>query len=221
MKLIATELGQALQLFAADELRPSKGLYVPDVVRAISERYRFIKVPVEFPAEIQNLKFETGVITIRGETIPILNLDIYGDGIIVNVRHTTDADKVLDDFLGWATRTLEFRNIQTQFPRQYFSSIVVDFDLSISRLIKKFDHICDVLSAAFERENQEAHYKPYLSHLSFSPDPAEASPFARAAFTIEPRAGIPFSNNRYFSTAPLITESHLESLQEIEDVLRD
>ena len=97
MKLVTTELGQVLQLFVADELRPLRGLDVPNFLQLVTQKYRFAKVPANLLSntETQGSKFENGIIALPSGNIPILKFEIYGDGIIIDVRHTDDADAVM------------------------------------------------------------------------------------------------------------------------------
>lgn len=223
MRLVTTELGQALQLFIADELQSPRGLYVPDVRQSVAQRYRFAKVPPPPPAgtATQDLKFESGIITLPGGNIPIQNLEIYNDGIIVNVRNTTDADAVMDDFFEWTSKTFDLRPPQTPIRRQYTSHVVVDFDHSISGLLKDFDRMCRLVETAYKAENDQFDYPLHLSQFALSADPKELPPFVHTSFVIEPRGNYPYAANRYFSNAPVTTERHLELLEEIEATLSD
>ena len=221
MKLVTPELGQVLQLFVGDELRPPRGLYIPDILQLVTQRYRFEKVPTTLtPGTATNdLKFEIGIIALPSGNIPIQNLDIYNDGIVINARQTADADAVMDDFFEWASKTFGLRPPQTPIRRQYTSHVIIDFDHSINGLLKDFDRLCRLIETAYKSENDQFDYPLHFARFGLSADPKELPPFAQTGFVMEPRGNHPYTANRYFSIAPVTTDRHLELLEKIEETL--
>ena len=125
----------------------------------------------------------------------------------------------MDEFFEWTSKTFEFRPLQTSFRRQYISHVIVDFDYSINRLLKDFDQICRLVDATYKAENDKFDYPLHLGRFTLSPDPSETPLDARTGFVIESRGGHPYSANRYFSSAAVTTERHLELLKSIETFL--
>src|SRR5271155_3901524 len=102
MKLISMEHGQTLQNFQIEELRPLQGLYMPDFIRSITERYNFISPPEMGAVEKEGAKFKNGKLVNAGKTIHIRNFDFFKDGIIVITHNTQDSDFIITDALTWA-----------------------------------------------------------------------------------------------------------------------
>lgn len=58
---------------------------------------------------------------------------------------------------------------------------------------------------------------PKVGRLGFWWDPVSAS--TQSHFQLERTIGVPFSEQRYYSRAPLQTEDHLALLEEFEEIL--
>jgi hypothetical protein len=219
MKLITTEFGQALQLLVMDEIRPATPLFAPDFYAAIAERYSFVSNPINniIEAMKSGAKFNVGKAAINGQSVSIAELGIYNDGIIVNAHHTDAADLVMDDFIEWATQRFGFRRAQTHIPRRYASNVVVEFDAAIDSAVVGFNKIRKLAVDAVRAHGQEIEL--HVTRLTFAPDPT-ATIGLGATFFIEPRAGRPFSERRYFSGAPLATNGHLAWLEAFEKAVR-
>ncbi len=83
MNLISTEHGQSLQLFVAEEVRPRSGLYLPDLIRKISERYAFAIAPTNYETVMrESAKYKEGRFVTEGRTIAIKEMGFFVDGIL-------------------------------------------------------------------------------------------------------------------------------------------
>ena len=221
MDLISTEHGQALQLFVADEVRPPSGLYLPDVIRKISERYGFAIVPTNYETVMkEGAKYKDGRFVTEGRTIAIKDLGFFVDGVLAVTWNTDDAEVVLDDLIVWATQNYGFREPRTTLPRRFVSSVVVGFDVELSSALTAFDELREGFASAIKKGHG---IEPEInaSRITFAADPTKLlrsePPFE---FNIERRGGRPFSENRYFSSATLTTASHLDLLEAFERRLR-
>jgi hypothetical protein len=106
MKIVTIEGGRILDLISTEELRPARGLYLPEFIGAIVSRYGFTSVPTDLiEAAKSGAKFEMGKFTIEGDVVAIKELAIYSDGLICDAYGTDTADLILDDVLEWATDT--------------------------------------------------------------------------------------------------------------------
>lgn len=213
MKFISSESGQSLQLVVMDEIRPLRGgVFLPDLITAIVQRYRFVSFSTQAdPA--QPIKFQTGVFQSGEITMPIISLEIYTDGVIMNSRTTDDADAIVNDFSRWLIDTFKLREPTTIIPRTYQSKIIVSLDGPLDRFVAQFQPINAILSKAFN-----THDELHVTRLFFGPHPPGPLPY-QTTWSIEPRIGQPFVYNRYFSSAPLTTKAHIELLAEIEATL--
>lgn len=210
MRFVATETGQAIQLLKLEELRPLRGgAFVLDMIAEITERYRFAVPPEDIIKNPNALKFQAGTILGPDRNININSLEIYNDGIVVNARHTDDADFVIDEFLSWSAAEFGMRERITFIPRTYFSAIVVDFDKAIEQIIGDFEEIRAIIAAAFGTEQN-------FRFLRFAITTDQTQAVGHRTWQIEPRAGLPRVEGRFFSTAHLPTDAHWEMLVKLE-----
>ena len=99
MKLLGIESSRIIYLMQAR--RPSGQLYLPDAVSKLVKRYSFVKSPG--PEQALPLTFNIG----KFRETQISELSVYNDGLIISSASDTDIlDAFLNDFLGWATRSL-------------------------------------------------------------------------------------------------------------------
>jgi hypothetical protein len=176
-------------------------------------------VPTLGDALQQGAKFAEGRLLVDGEIIAIRQLGIYNDGIIVVAWNTDDSDLLLDDFMIWATQALNLREPITKPPRQYTSSVVVEFEVTIERAF----YLLSEFKKAYEAMLKSAYNWDYPiepTRINFGADVTKMLQGTSADFLIERRVGRPFSERRYFSQARLRTSTHLELLTRLEDIIR-
>lgn len=211
MQFVAPETGQSLQLIHMDEIRPLRGgHFMPDLALEIARRYRFQTVPAKVDLN-QPAKFEMGVVQLSEFTIPIMSLEVYGDGIVFNTRNTDDADLAMDEFVAWTFEYLKLQQPARWLPRRHYSRIIVDLDNSAGdTFVRNFTALKAIVAKAFGYEQSlEA------TQLTFGPHPAGELPYLNT-WLFQPRIGQPYAPNRYFSAAPLSTGAHYDMLCELE-----
>jgi hypothetical protein len=221
MKLISTEFGQSFQPFLIDELRPlTGGLYLPGLIAAVAERYKFATVPTAGDALQQGAKFAEGALLFEGQVIAIRQLSVFNDGIIVVAWNTDDSDLILKDMMFWATQTFQLREPITKLPTQHVSNVVVEFDLTIERAFNALSKFMKVYEAVLKATyNWDYPIEP--TRIAFGADTTKMPQHTSADFVIERRAGRPFAERRYFSSVRLRTSAHLELLGQLEDLIRE
>jgi hypothetical protein len=212
MNLISTEHGQSLQLFVVEEVRPPSGLYLPDLIRKISERYAFAIGPSNYETVMkEGAKYKDGRFVTEGRTIAIKDLGFFVDGILAVAWNTDDAEAILNDLIVWVVQNFGIREPRTKLPRKYVSSVVIEFDAELGGALTAFEELQEGFASAIkERYGMEPEIN--ASRIALSADPTKLPPQTTFEFTIERRAGRPFSENRYFSSATLPTASHLDLL---------
>jgi len=212
MKLIDVQLGRVTQLHLADEVRPLKLPYYPDALRLVVERYGFVTHSLNEEAITKGAKFQHGRLAGERDTIPIVELAFFNDGIVVTARDTTAAEQILDDVIAWSTDTFGRRPPLTKRPKIFWSNVIVEFDHSVDAGLS----ILDRANALFRTALHETYgitYDTALTRLAFGNDPGKPVPEIKPDFILERRADFPVSSNRYFCAAPLKTEALLELLQ--------
>src|SRR6516225_397606 len=216
MNLISTEHGQSLQLFVAEEIRPPSGLYLPDLIRKISERYAFAIGPSNYETVMkEGAKYKDGFFVIEGRTIAIKDLGFFVDGALVVAWNTDDAEAILNDLIGWVVQNFGVREPRTKLPRKYVSSVVVEFDGELGGALTAFEELQERFGSAI-KERYGVTPEINASRIALSADPTKLPPQTTFEFIIERRVGRPFSQNRYFSTATLPTAAHLDLLRAFE-----
>jgi hypothetical protein len=216
VKLISNEFGQVLQLIVMDEVRPPSGVYVPDVYEEIQKRYQFAVKPTDIvEAQKSGAKFQIGKLETKKGNLQIGELGIYNDGLVVNARDTKSAEAMTDDFLDWAIKQFDLRAPQTKIPRQYASSVVVEFDRATDRIIRSFEQISKAYSAVL-KELYGWEHELHLTRFSFGIDPRNLPPQRNSLFFIERRTQQPYAGNRWFAGAPIKTETLLSLLETVE-----
>jgi hypothetical protein len=219
MKIVTIDGARVLDLVPTEEFRSPEGVYLPQFVSAIAARYAFLNVPKDFAETMKSgAKFETGRFFTDEKEFAIKELAIYADGIICDAYHSKYADFVLDDLAVWAKETFGLKERISPTRRTYTSAIVCIFDRAVESGLGKLSGLCEMLSRALNEANGW-NYQYNLFRLGFNVDP-KAIPHLRSTnFLLERRAQADYSENRYFSVAPLKTDAHIELLRRLETEL--
>ncbi len=146
---------------------------------------------------------------------------IYSNGILIDTRSNTETSQALiEEALSWAKPKFNL-NYRPDMIRRfaYVSQLTFHSNISLNALNPALQKLADRLSAIVsEIHGEKVQYQ--TSSLQIHHDPlTRKNPIA--GLTIFPRVETPFSENKYFSEAPLPTDTHLALLEEFEgDVLR-
>ena len=215
MELIAINLARLLAFLEIQGFDPRGRTSTPDGFKRIGNRYSFVKIPEKF----EEFNFEKGVEFLAGKLgeINIDKLTLYGDGLIIDTRSSSDdCDAVLADLLA---AVKEERGVWDIKPsrRLRLSNIVFRSDLKLSLLHPALQLIADRVAKAVSADiRQDVRFEP--SSLALGAETFSMK-LAVNPFNIERRLNVPFSENTYFSSAPLSTAQHLELLEELEGIL--
>jgi hypothetical protein len=197
-------------------------VYVPDVIKALQERYGFVQVPTTAEAILPRDTSTTPIVLGHGKfmhegrPIIIQSLRLFANGITVETSISTDdADIVADDILHLGETFVT--PIST--PKFYVSQLEVILDHGIEPLAPAGERIAYTLESMLENYGHEALPPFHLIALGMNVDPSKA--MTPADFRLERRLGVPYEANVYFSQAPLRTPDHLAALEEIEEILRE
>lgn len=226
MKILSTEMGRVVQFFAPEEVRPTKGLYLPELVRLVGDRYGLAVLPVV--ADI--LKpggtaiFRQGRLVSGDRTINITELVVHNDAIVVTTElNTSDADFVLQDVWAWAKQALGLREPTTKRLKFYESHLAVEFSAPIDDALVMFENVRKELHGAL-REIYNQDLPVNFNRITFSVDPivqVEAQlQLVRTELWIERKTGAPYSQHRYFSACGLPTNIHAHLLEQFEVAIR-
>lgn len=215
MKLIQCLASQAIRLIDASAKRTGGGLPAPKLARALEEKYGFF----QGPRVIEDYDLTKGVVFLhceyQGKVIDKLSL--FNDGIVCDAKASTEfSDAFIDDVLE-TLRTVA--GLDTEAGKTliqiYMSRIEVQADLDLGKSFSLFSKFGRDVAASIRSYGQKVNdYVPTGLSFHFDwPNPKEARP---PALTFERREGVAYSENVYFSSAPLRTDDHLNHLIELE-----
>src|SRR5579859_15554 len=206
-------LARAVAFFETAELTPRTTIFPPDAVREILKQFQFQKYPKNF----EEWTADKGAEFLIGKyrDLVIDKLLIWQTGITVETKAgTTESRRFLEEILLWAKSTLGIAYEPDMIKHwAYVSSMVVHSDvpiLSTSPVERLAEKISSELGGILGEPIQ---YLP--AGMAIAHDPL-ARKTGRAIFTISRRADTPYSENKYFSEAPLPTEVHFRLLEEFE-----
>lgn len=216
MKNISIKLARSIWLCPIQDINP-KGLRLDIIlIPALLETYRFRTYPKT--TEVHNLadgiKFGGGEFIIDDEYPIDVSLTIYSDGIVVDTRYSTSKSNAFVEHIDHILSPIEkIQSIKsTVREKLYLSQIYFSSEMSLETINPKMRTISEYLS-----ENVESNKKFELGALSFWPDQyLNKNP---TPFTVERVAGEKFSENKYYSAAPLTTNKHLEIIEGLEKLL--
>ena len=137
MKLVGSEGGRAIVVYAAEEIRPDQGLFLPDVVKKIAERYEFATIPnvADLKGDFSAVSFKTGCLTLAAQKVAIHDFTILQGAMSVDSIDTDISEKFFEDAIAWARDNIGLKPFQTA-PRYFFlSNIVVDFERGVDSFL--------------------------------------------------------------------------------------
>lgn len=218
MRVIGHQLGRAIILYPAEQLRPPGGVSISNIVEQTKERYGFQVVPnLSVPTtELNNsgLKFERGTLSVG--TGAVNDFSIFTDGVVASAFTTDIAEEFLSDFFEWSRQEFKIRDFDIPPRKAYLSQLTVAFDVPISKAIRDFDAICGVVADALTSISG-VHLPVNITGFDFAMDRLKLPHgIANAGFTIERRIQVPFENEMFFCEAPLPTKLHEETLRKME-----
>lgn len=218
MKLSAVLLARYYGLIQIDDLNPDGTVYYPEVVSALVERYGFMK----FPKTLEEFDGSKGIEFVGGKAgkYAIEKMVIYNSGIYVDtLANTTVSEAIWYDLMQWAVGKLGLAFRREMVSRAaYVSHVTFHSDvpvLAVNPMLSKFaKRVSDEVRANFK---EDLEFEPTTVNISFD---TLSTKFGVANFSVQRREGVAFWENKYFSSAPLKTDVHLELLEEWEGMLR-
>lgn len=216
MKLVTKDVARVQWIIDPDEVRPLRGLYLPELFQQVSERYELAQRPTLEEAAKSGARFSPGRFVSDKEII-IRELAIFDDGFSVTTSDTSDSELVLNDLFQWLRQAFEFRDPLTKNVRVFQSDLVVDFDNDPLEAFKRFSPVLALVQE--EMESIRGSKMPLLfNRLGFACD-AEKFPGATTEFGFERRQGAPWTSNRYFCRAHIRSAAHIRALELLDSLL--
>ena len=212
MQLSAVLLARVIGFIDTSDLNPHGKAFFPALVPLLVERYGFQiypKTPDDFDEDNKGVTFQTGH---TGETT-IDKIQIWRNGISVDVRSsTTDAADILESALLWLAKVGGLEYEKGGIKRWgYLSNLTFHSDIDFLNVNPAVIKLCErVTESVANKQGKNLDYNMAGITLDFD---RWRTPNQISSFTIQRRVEAPFSENKYFSAAPLPTDKHIEFLQ--------
>jgi hypothetical protein len=215
MQLAALTLARYVVFIEPADLNPRGRVHFPDLAAALVDRFGFLKFPQKLEEfdEAKGVLFDSG----RAGHITGLRFQIFNNVLVVECASSTeDAEKILEETLVWASERFGLLYKPSMIKRKaYVSQLTFYSDM----------HLGALNPALIKLSEKLTHRVPqFIGHtLVYQPSgivigyDALTTKVTTANFTIERRADTPFSDRKYFSTAPLPTQEHIAALNEFEE----
>ncbi len=218
MELLNVLKAQSVWLFDANDLNPRGKHIFPDLIEWLKDRYEFQQAPKspDDLDETKGLAFKQGSFPL-GKDLVTVEATIYTDGLIANTWSSTRAtDLFLEDALSNAAKEFDLKYPASLVrSKTHLSELTIRMDGSLSKLNPKLESFADRLSRVHGHKGAT----PFeVGGISFWSDVSSVA-LKFAPFALERKANTPFSENRYYSKAPLHTDEHVELLGDFERIM--
>jgi hypothetical protein len=219
MNIVSYESGRSTWLFPVEEILPLGGADGQVLIAAITTRYKFQHPPASptrEDIEKNGLKFAAGRTGDGEHSANIFEFIVFNDGIFAASSTTEHAESFLQEIYTFLMSEFKFRAITSNVKKVLLSTVVVDFQTSLTRLVQGHKAEKELLRKHLNAA-EDTDYPLELSRVDFAlnKDP-EFRPPNIPKLVIEKRANTQFEQHRYFSSAPIHTTKHVDVLEKFE-----
>jgi len=218
VQLAAVILARALAFIEVFDLNPRGKVFFPELVKGIVDRYKFQK----FPTKFEDFDISKGVLFEEGKISGkvIQKFTIFDTLLVVETQSgTTDSKEIIEEMLTWAAAKFGINYAAGVIKRNaYVSGVSFYSDVPILAANSLLEALAAKTSTALSEIWQEpVHYETVGIAVGHD---TGARKFPIAQFTLTRREAAKFSENKYYSEAPLPTDVHLVLLEEYEAGMR-
>lgn len=220
MHVLKVISARSIWLFPLTDLNPQGKAINTDLIEWLKKTYHFQKFPsseFDFDKDTKTLSFSGGKFrtTYDGKEQHIaVGLSIYNDGVVVNTESSTrNNDKFLDETLRAVAKDFDLVYPENIRRKLYYSEMDVRLDRPIKLLNPKLEQLANQISEL--REGPTVNFE--FSGVSFLPEPSAQA--MTLGIAIERKINSEWSENRYWTRAPLQTDAHVKLLKEFEALL--
>jgi hypothetical protein len=213
VELSAILLARALAFFETVDVTPRKGIFFPELIKGLVQHCSFQQFPktIEQWTSNDGAQFETGKL---GE-LTIKKLILFPNGVqIDSIAGTEESRQAIRSILEWARDNFEIAYDENTIKEWgYVSDVTFRSDVPLLMTVPLERLSRSVTTEISKLLKLETVYQP--TGITVGHDPLLRK-YGRAAFTIQKRAEVPLTDNKYFSEAPLATDVHIELLRQYE-----
>jgi hypothetical protein len=219
MKLLSVLQARVVALLPLEELNPHGELIAPNATKLLIDKCGFLVYPQRVEDYLEpdkGIKYEVGAWD--GQVIQQLLLFPSGIALDTNTS-TSDSEKILTEMLVWAKEALKINYEPSMIKsKAYLSQVTFTCEKPLNALNPVLANIADKITKSVAGSiGFMFHYE--ANSIGFGYDTAHVKSNA-SRFVIERRADTSYSENKYFSSAPLPTDEHLSLLNEYEAALK-
>jgi len=207
-------LARVLGFVDARYLVSGKHIYFPELVSEIANQFSFQKSP----KTLEDFDLSKGVEFLEGRTgrRNIQKLVIWDQTLVLETSSSTkDSKEILEELLLWAVGRFGINYEPGLIKRfAYISDVSFYSDTTLLNVSPAVSFLANSCTAALSDIWEEpVDYRPISVKVGHDP---VARKYGIAPFSIERNGTAKFSENKYFSEAPLPTDVHLQILEQFE-----
>ncbi len=211
MELASILLARAMAWVEPIGLNPKGAVFYPELTKALVARYGFQR----FPQKLEDFDESKGVTFGVGRLgdVVIEQLVIYTYGIMLDTRVSTlESRRLLEEAFEWGRKELGFVYTPAIIKRwQYTSQVTFRSTAQMTGANSAVERLAAAVAKGVA-DTMGENLKYDLAMLSLNYDQlTRKHPLGR--FSIQRRDNTPFSENKYFSDAPLPTDLHMQLLE--------
>src|SRR5262245_47019539 len=153
MKLIGVEFGRVSLLVDLVDIGTRRGLYLPEAAAMVQHRYQFVHTPSVAPAAQapQSYRFEHGVMKKSGKEYSYSAFEVHPHGLVVQGNDTNAGEAFLDDFFELGIEHFGMKKPSRPPTKVFVSGLVVEFESDFNLVVKRWQQISELFSAALKR----------------------------------------------------------------------
>jgi hypothetical protein len=213
VQLSAIMQARAIAFFEVADITPRNGLFFPELVKELVQRFNFQKYPhtLDEWQDTGGAQFGHGKLG----TIAVDKLVLFNNGIQVDTHAgTAESKRIIEETLDWAREKFSLAYAPGMIKRWAYVSDLTFYTGVPILSTPALDNLAESASKALSGILGEAvMYEPTTQTVGHDPLTLK---YGRAGFTIQRRLDVPFRENKYFSESPLPTEIHLDLLRKFE-----
>ena len=190
--------------------------YLPDLVNQLKARYNFVQAPKTedlLPSDPpKGAEFRHGRLPNDPKVI-IDKLTVFNDGVVADAAESTDhADEFLSDFQEWAKTAIP--KAMPSGPRFYLSQLEIKMEPPLEAYVQSLKPIGEKITQRLATYGiQTTRYEVSAINMNWD---VSGKPVPQAGqFFIDRRLNVPYSENVWFTQAPLRTADHIALLKEL------
>lgn len=213
MKLAAVLIARTLAFIEYADLNPNGKVFLPDLLKAVGERYKFQTLPKWEERDKEGLVFEYGKL---GNKV-IKKLTLFENLIVLETTsNTSESQQLIEELLLWGAAKFDLNYKPNSVKRfAYLSAVTFYTDAPILEPVPALKRIAAFTTQVVSDLWQE-HVQYEGANIVISHDPLERRN-GIASFIITRRAEAKFSEHKYYSEAPLSTDLHIQVLEQYEN----